>query len=238
MLVAAGMALLGSGSPADARQLLPRTVEFSGYTWQLKSSEEGIGPGPNFFSDSPDNVWVDSRGRLHLKLTYSNGRWYCAEVVNTESLGHGRYSFQLDSPVSDFDPNVVLGLFTWSDDPAYNNREIDIEFSRWADADDQTNGQYVVQPYVRNGNLRRISQRPLASSTHSFDWRRAAVRFSSSSAAPSTWTYRGPDIPRSGSEHARINLWLFRGAFPTNGRSAEVIVKSFKFKPARNREAI
>jgi hypothetical protein len=235
MLLAATVALVASGWPADAsRQPPPRTVEFSGYTWQVKSSEEGVGPGPNFFSDSPDSVWVDSRGRLHLKLTYSNGRWYCAEVINTESLGQGRYTFELGSVVNDLDPNVVLGLFTWSDDPAYNNREIDIEFSRWAISDDPTNGQYVVQPYQRTGNLRRISQRPLASSTHSFDWRRTAVRFASSSAAPSTWTYRGSDVPESGSEHVRMNLWLFRGASPTNDQPAEVIVKRFKFKPARH----
>jgi hypothetical protein len=236
MLVVATVALAGSGSAADAsRRVSPRTVQFSGYTWEVKSSDEGVGPGPNYFSGSTDNVRVDSSGRLHLKLTYSNGRWYCAEVINTQSLGLGRYSFRLGSPVSDLDSNVVLGLFTWSDDPAYNNREIDIEFSRWAKSDDLTNGQYVVQPYQRTRNLRRISQRPLASSTHSFDWRRTAVRFASSSAAPSTWTYRGSDIPVPGSEHVRMNLWLFRGAFPTDGRSAEVIVKSFKFEPARHR---
>jgi hypothetical protein len=211
-------------------------VEFSGYTWEVKSSEEAVGPGPNYFSDAADNVWVDRRGRLHLKLTYSEGRWHCAEVINTESLGLGRYTFELGSPVSDFDPNVVLGLFTWSDYPAYHNREIDIEFSRWARMDDPTNGQYVVQPYRRIRNLRRLTQRPLAPSTHSFDWRRTAVRFASSSAAPSTWAYRGSDVPVSGSEHVRMNLWLFRGAdLPPNGRPVEVIVTSFRFQPPRRR---
>jgi hypothetical protein len=61
------------------------------------------------------------------------------------------------------------------------------------------------------------------------------VTFASSSAARSTWTYGAPDIPAPGSEHARMNLWLFRGALPTNGKPAEVIVKSFKFEPARHR---
>jgi hypothetical protein len=236
MLVAVSVALVASGSAADAsRRLPPRTVEFSGYTWQVKSSTRAVGPGPNYFSDSGDNVWVDSRGRLHLKLTYSDGLWYSAEVINTESLGRGRYSFELGSPVHALDPNVVLGFFTWSDDPAYHNREIDIEFGRWGKANDATNGRYVVQPYQRRGNLRRFTQRPIASSTHSFDWRRTAVTFASSSAARSTWTYRARDIPDPGSEHARMNLWLFRGALPTNGKPAEVIVKSFKFEPARHR---
>src|SRR4029453_2522245 len=156
-----GAATFALSSSACGGRNAPRTVEFSGYTWQVKSSEEGVGPGPNYFSDSPDNVWVDSSGLLHLKLTYLKGRWYCAELINTQSLGLGRYSFQLGSPVSDLDPNVVLGLFTWSDYPAYNNREIDIESSRGANADAVTNGRYVVQPYRRTGNLRRIGQRPL-----------------------------------------------------------------------------
>ena len=210
----------------------PRTVEFSGYTWQVKSSAEAVGPGPNYFSDSADNVWVDDHGRLHLKLTNSDGRWYCAEVINTRSLGHGRYSFELGSAVSDFDPNVVLGLLTWSDDPAYANREIDYEFSRWANARNRKNGQYVVMPF--RSNRKRFKQPAVARSTQSFDWRQDAVMFTSSSAVPSTWT-SGPNVPLPGSEHVHMNLWLYLGAPPQNGRTAEVIVASFKFKPGRSR---
>jgi hypothetical protein len=225
MLLAAQCAL--SGSSADASRVA-RTVQFSGYTWQVKSSAGVVGPGPNRFSDSPANVWVDTLGRLHLKLTRSKGRWYCAEVVNAQSLGRGRYTFELDSPVDRLDANVVLGLFTWSDDPAYNNREIDIELSRWGDAADTTNGQYVVQPYDRSGNLQRITQRAVSPSTLSFDWQAGAVAF----AGPSAWTYAGPDVPPSGSEHVRMNLWLFRGTPPANGKTVEVVVKRFSFTPA------
>ena len=221
LLGAAALALLASACGGSNA----RTIEFSGYTWQLKSSEEGIGPGPNFFSDSPDNVWVDSRGRLHLKLTYSNGRWYCAEVINTESLGHGRYSFQLDSPVSDFDPNVVLGLFTWSDDPDHSNREIDYEFSRWGNARNPMNGQYVVHPF--QWNRQKFMQPPVASSTQSFDWQQDAVTFTSSSGVPSTWTTR--EVPPPGGERVRMNLWLYLGVPPSDGQTAEVIVTSFTF---------
>lgn len=233
MLLAAGLALVATGSPAGAsRPARVRTVNFSGYTWQVKSSTGQVGPGPNYFSDSADNVSVDALGRLHLKLTYSKGRWYSAEVVNTQSLGLGRYTFELDSPVDAIDPNVVLGLFTWSDDPAYNNRELDIEFSRWGNAGDPTNGQYVVQPYDRDGNLQRITQPAVPSSTHSFDWQANAITFASSTASPSPWTYTGPDIPKPGTEHVRMNLWLFRGAPPLNGKTVEVVVKRFTFTPA------
>src|SRR5205085_4539350 len=125
--------------------------------------------------DSEDSVWVDNRGRLHLRITYSNGHWYCAEVINTQSLGLGRYSFRLGSPVSNFDPNVVLGLLTWSTEPVFSNREIDFEFSRWANARSRTNGQYVVQPF--RWNRKKVRQPPVASSTHSFLWQQNSVTF-------------------------------------------------------------
>ena len=230
VLLVTGLALVAVGSPADAsRRARVRTVQFSGYTWQVKSSSGLVGPGPNAFSDSTSNVWVDGRGRLHLKLTYSKGRWRCAEVINTQSLGRGRYTFELDSPVHALDPNVVLGLFTWSDEPAYANRELDIEFSRWGNAADPTNGQFVVQPYAGAGHLRRIIQPAAASSTHSIDWQAGSVAFASSSATPSSWSYAGRDVPPPGSEHARMNLWLYRGAPPTDGRAVEVVVKRFSF---------
>jgi hypothetical protein len=226
-LLAALSALAFSGPSADASRAA-RTITFSGYTWRVKSSADVVGPGPNRFSDTTDNVWVDGLGRLHLKLARSRGRWYCAEVVNTQTLGRGRYTFELDSPVAGLDPSAVLGLFTWSDDPAYNNREIDIEFSRWGDAADPTNGQYVVQPYDRTGNLRRFTQPAVSPTTVSFDWQAGAVAF----AGPTAWTYSGPDVPPPGSEHVRMNLWLFRGAPPLNGKSVEVVVKRFSFAPA------
>jgi len=214
----------------ESRRCTGRTIEFSGYTWEVKSSTGRVGPGPNYFSDSLDNVWVDNSGRLHLKLAPSHRRWYSTEVINTQSLGRGRYSFDLDSPVNAVDPNVVLGLFTWSDHPAYNHREIDIEFSRWGNSADPTDGQYVVQPYDHPGNLQRIAASGASSSTQSFDWQRNAVTFASS-ATPSVWTYSGPDVPQPGSEQARINLWLYRGAPPTNGKTVEVVVSRFSFTP-------
>jgi hypothetical protein len=227
-----GLAALGSTACA-AGPPSPRTVRFSGYSWQVKSSTGRVGPGPNYFSNTLDNVWVDHRGRLHLKLTHTNGRWYGAEIMNTQSLGRGRYSFELDSAVDALDPNVVLGLFTWSDDPAYNHREIDIEFSRWGNAADSTNGRYVVQPHQRAGNLQKMTQPAVSSSTHSFDWQANGVAFASSTGTPSAWTYTGPHVPQPGSEHVHMNLWLYHGAPPQNGQTVEIVVKRFSFTPAQ-----
>ena len=104
------------------------------------------------------------------------------------------------APGSDLqNPNVVLGLFTWSDDPAYDNREIDIEFSRWNNALDSSNIAFLSSAF---GNS--LAQ----------------------------WSYtRRNGIPKPGGETPRINLWLSRGAPPSNGLPVEVIISKFEFVP-------
>jgi hypothetical protein len=153
-------------------------------------------------------------------------------VVNQASLGRGTYSWTIQGNLAALDPNAVLGLFTWNDDAAFNHRELDVEFSRWGNAADPANGQYVVQPYSTTGNLLRITQPAgVTSSTHAFTWGVSTVAFSSTSAAPASWTYSGPDVPQPGGENARINLWLFRGQPPSNGQPIEIVVTDFTFTP-------
>jgi hypothetical protein len=131
------------------------TLNFSGHVWKVKSSEKRVGPGSNYFSDSKDNVWVDEAGRLHLRITKREGKWHCAEVISEGSFGFGTYRFYVSTPLSKLDPNITLGLFTWSDAPAYAHREIDIEYAKWGKAYDTNNAQFVVQPYQPPGRLLR-----------------------------------------------------------------------------------
>jgi hypothetical protein len=113
-----------------------RTLDFSGYTWNVKSTvappyEAPFGPGPNYFSAAPDDVWVDANGDLHLTITQRDGKWYASEVYTVKPMDYGAYLFTVESGVDQLDKNAVLGLFTWDEtDPAYAHREIDIEFSR------------------------------------------------------------------------------------------------------------
>lgn len=222
-------AALAAGKPG-----YPTQITWSGRTWQVKSSQSKVGPGPNYFSASPENVWVDAAGRLHLRITLRNGRWSCAEVIGTQTLGYGTYVFEIASPVADLDRNVVLGLFTWNDKPAYAHREIDVEFARWGNAADPTNAQYVVQPYDVAGHLHRLTQpSPAAPTVHGFTWRPGRIDFASSDllAWDHDWSYVGSDVPRSGGERVRLNLWLFGGASPANGQEVEVVVTGFTFTP-------
>ena len=231
VLVAAVALLLSATSEAGAVTVGPRTVAFSGFSWSVKASTGLVGPGPNVFSDSPENVWVDAGGQLHLRITYRNGQWLAAEVVVDRSLGYGTYAFNLASPTGRLDPNVVLGLFTWSDDLAYNHREIDVELARWSDAGATQNAQYAVQPADRVGNLSRFVQPDAPATSHQFAWAPNRVSFASSSGASTVaaWKYSGADVPKPGNERTRINLWLDRGRPPTDGAEVEVVLSQFSF---------
>jgi hypothetical protein len=137
----------------------PNAFQWCGYDWDVKTSGGFLfGPGPNLFSDSAQNVWVDASGRLHLRVTHRNGQWQCAEVFSRRAFGYGTYRFFVESVVDALDPSVVLGLFTYDDDPTGTggHREIDVEMSRWGIAADPTNAQFVIQPYNIGGAMRKF----------------------------------------------------------------------------------
>jgi hypothetical protein len=222
-------------------------INFSGYKWEVKNSGANlVGPGTNYFSSATSNVWVDVQGRLHLRITKQtvNGtnQWHCAEVVSQLCFGNGTYRISLDSRVDNLDPNVVHGFFTWSDDPTFNHREMDIEFSKFGNATDRNNAQYVVQPFTVAGNRVRF-QVPagLAPSTHSFKWETNRISYLSLRdyyfAGPTTnsfnsWNFTDASkIPPARDENVRLNLWLFNGIPPVNGQEWEIIINRFAFVP-------
>lgn len=207
----------------------------------MKASENPVGPGPNYFSDSIENVWVDEDGMLHLRITFRDGIWNCAEVITIDTVGYGTYIFQLASRVDQLDRNVVLGLFTWDDmAPEHNYREIDIEFARWGEESAQ-NAQFVVQPWFVASNTYRFDvDLGGVYSIHYFDWRVDSILFSiyrgnahppSLDSQVESWLYTGNDIPPEGGSNARINLWLFNENPPSDSQEVEVIVRNFEFVP-------
>jgi PKD repeat protein len=205
----------------------------------VKSSGSPVGPGPNTFGDTADDVWLDGSGNLHMRIEYRDGTWHSSEVIGDDVLGYGTYTFTLGSRVDLLDRNIVVGLFSWdSSAPTFNYREIDIEFSRWGDPLNE-NSQYVVQPWDSAGNTQRW-ETTLAGddSTHAFTWRPDRVDFSSHQGSPpgaliQSWSYTGPDVPPEGatSGNARINFWLMGGSAPFDGQEAELVINSFDFTP-------
>ena len=210
----------------------PDKVTWSGGTWQVKSSTAAVGPGPNYFSKA--NVSVDTSGFLHLRIAKEGTRWTTAEVIGPTSYGYGVYTWTLGSRVDQFDPNVVLGLFTWSDRAPYAHRELDVEVATWGKGADPTNAQFVVQPYDKAGHLVRFGTGSAVRTIQQFEWRAGSVRFTSklpTGEVVASYTYTGADVPKPGDERVRLNLWLFNGAAPTNLAPVEVVVESFTFAP-------
>lgn len=219
-----------------------RKIQFAGHTWAVKYGDS-VGPGPNYFSDSVENVRVDPDGDLHLKITYANNRWYCSEIISEESFGYGTYVYTLATGVDEFsDNNIVLGLFTWDNNaPQYHYREIDFEFGALLDPYHR-DSQYVIQPYETGGNLYRFRMNDTGgtvTTTHVMTWRAEGIYFKSYygdfSLAPAPesvireWYYTGPDNPPPGGENVRMNFWLVLGLPPTQGLESEAVIKDFQF---------
>jgi len=216
------------------------TISFSGYIWNVEDSGSSTwNPGPNHWSSSANNVWVDSNGWLHLQITRVKGIWYCVNLETVQVLGFGTYSFVISNNVASLDDRVVVGLFAYKDD----SHEVDIEFSRWGIS--QANyAWYTVQPppYTLGYNEASFAAKLTGSySTHFFTWSPNSVFFESLQGQPSItnpppssviYSFTSPVSSDTTGVMANINLWLFNGQPPSNGRTVSVVVKSFSFTPA------
>lgn len=125
------------------------SLRFSGLDWTVKIHEDNQwGPGPNFFSGNENDVYLDENGYLHLKIVQRDERWYSTEVVADEYTGFGTYRWTIEGYPDAFPSNIVLGLFTWDNNTFSQqaNSEVDIEFSKWGNANQARTLQYGVQP--------------------------------------------------------------------------------------------
>jgi len=110
---------------------LDTDLTWMGYNWHIRDYQGS--PGPCYYSAS--NVWIDSKGYLHLKISYDSktGTWTCAEIMTTVSLSFGTYIWTVQTPVNNLDRNVVLGLFPHQKNRIYQyTNELDIEFCKWS----------------------------------------------------------------------------------------------------------
>lgn len=215
------------------------TLQFSGYTWEVKEGT-GLGPGPNNWSAA--NAYVDTSGYLHLRITQSGGKWYAASVEMTQSLGFGTYQFWVVGAIDTLDKNVVLGMFNYAGPDGTN--EIDVEVARWGDSTGP-NLTYAVYPAVANiSHASKKQSFTLSGSftTHRFRWESTGVFFQSLHGHRddnvnqfANWCYYPLDhITRIPQEPlpVHLNLWLFQGNPPSNGQTVDVVIRKFTFTPA------
>ena len=213
------MTVFNSCKQSDPSPLTPvvqqGSLNFSGISWRVKTSGVNkMGPGPNYFSDSSKNVFVDNQGYLHLKITKNGNSWNCAEVISVPAFGYGTYVFTVESNVADLDKNVVAGFFTWDSAAFYSqaNSEVDIEFSKWGSASDSLTLTYSVQPvwfsnpvpYYERSHRPLIAKNKIkTTSTHAFKWTDTLITWSSfegsqfpGTSSISNWFFDNTNVPR------------------------------------------
>ena len=207
-----------------------RTIHFAGVDWTVRSWYGG--PGPNYWSDSSESVWLDGGGKLHLRIRYESGTWYCAEVMSEDLAEYGMHRFYTIARLDTIDKNVVGALFLYANAEA----EVDIEFARWGFENPGYNAQFVVQPWYNSGNLERFQMELTGTyTTHYIDWHSSWIRFKSIHGhyqePPSPdyliheWLYTGADTPLQGENlRVHISLWLYQGNSPSNGQGEEIVI--------------
>ncbi|MCB0394069.1 MAG: glycoside hydrolase family 16 protein [Bdellovibrionales bacterium] len=222
---------IGQESPKSEDIRPFNNIEFSGYTWHVKSGHGD--PGQNLWLNNSKGVFVDEKGYLHLKVTYQNNSWYSTQVNLKESLGYGTYEFTLISEVDKENESLIAAAFLYQD----LQHEYDFEFSRWSNPNN-INAQYVVQPYTVEGNWHRFDfhlpeVRDSDESLHRLIWTPESVIFQSwiGDQLVHEWEYIGKYNFVPGGERVFFNHWQFFGEPPTDNEDHDFVVKSFKFTP-------
>jgi hypothetical protein len=217
-----------------------RELSFGGLHWRLKSSLTLTSPGPNYYRDKEDAVWVDEQG-LHLTIQKIDSIWWATEIFTRERVGYGTYTFTVETPSRSYEPQVVAGFYTWDTDSAEFNREIDIEFAAWGEPTG-TKFQYVVQPYTQEDRIHVFDPDLQGDrTTHRIVWTKQGITFSSyhgqvdpddpasEAMLIERWTY--PDSPSEGKVRFRINLWLYQGRMPT--KPVDLLITAFSFEKGK-----
>ncbi len=209
-----------------------KTLSFSGYDWEARTAASPTGGLSHNYT--PNNVWLDDKGALHLRVSREGNQWVCAEVRTIRSLGYGSYQFLLRD-TGDLEPAAMLGLFTWDDeskDPKHT--EMDIHVSRWGNPESK-NGEYVIQPYQIPSNVYRF-EIPKGSLRTGFRWSPGAAAFSTTHGegqkgrTVEAWTFT-TGIPTPTGERIYVNLCEFGYPKIPLQHGAEVVIDRFQFLP-------
>jgi hypothetical protein len=210
------------------------TLHFSGYEWKIRNTASERGGATNTYD--AENAWTDANGCLHLRIAKRDGRWTCAEVRLTRSLGYGSYRFVVRD-TSHLEPSAVLTMFTWDDQGVdQSHREMNIEITRWGDLVSK-NAQYVVQPYYVPANVARFTAPP-GILTHSFRWEPGRVAFKTFRGAATDSGSRvvaehvfTSGVPAPGGESVHLNLYVFSNTSNPLQNDVEVVIEKFEYLP-------
>ena len=212
-----------------------KPLKFSGYDWDVRTIASDRGGSKHLYRG--DNAWTDSSGALHLRISKVSDGWSCAEVVLNRSLGYGTYVFVVRD-ISHLEPAAVLSMTTfddWGGEQFY--REMDVEVSRWGDASNENNAQYVVEPYYRPGNVDQFVA-PSGTLTYSIQWEAGHARFrtmrgsSPGAGAPAISEHEFTSgIPSPGKERLQLFFYVVASEKNPLQHDNEVVLEKFEYLP-------
>ncbi|MCX6779556.1 MAG: hypothetical protein NT034_00015 [Candidatus Magasanikbacteria bacterium] len=234
-------ALVLAGLLTSSTAYAHNKIDFSGYLWTIRN-EPGL-PGDsvilNNWGDTSNDVFVDDAGALHLKVSQHaddpTTTWYSSEVYLPTSLGYGKYTFDINTDVSQIDHNLVASPFIYQD----GTHEFDIEHSFWNNEEGDQNLFFTAQPHNKKGN-QQTSASNFSSGVFQdiINWQPDKVVFSTAQNGNemSSWTYASSTDGSSdnfvpGEERLHINFWQYKSLEPITDTSSEFVVNSFSFDP-------
>ena len=210
---------------------MSRTITWSNTTWLVRSGSGD--PDRNLWSNSANSVWIDKFGHMHLTVQKVGRSWYSTEVDSaTQIYTYGNYSWFIETPIMNLDPNIVSAMFYYYNDSC----ELDIEASQWGNPT-FSHLTYTVQPsdyvdlipykspYASMGNI-----------TWAFDWEPTYVNFTATlQNGTIIATYNNTNVKiiphvKSGID---MNMWLTNHWAPRNGKNAEMVIDWFKYTPSK-----
>jgi hypothetical protein len=223
-----------------------RYIDWEGHNWWVRTGGPA-NPGPNLWGNGTENVEVLPNGDLQLTYTQVGGQWRAAEIdLNENGLGYGRYRWTYDIDTAGMDPEIVLGLYIYDNDPAAapHQREIDVEVTRWGVAGEPSQFWYSLHPVREGGgaggvepHLRhRQHDHPatVGPYTSEFVWQPGQVYWRT---VDGNGTVIGEHVATEGVQdegqaRASLNLWATTGtAGPSSGQPISATISSFEFTP-------
>jgi hypothetical protein len=211
------------------------SLKFSGYDWGVRTIASDKGGTNNLYD--PENTWTDASGALHMQIKKKSGKWSCAEIFLTRSLGYGTYSVTVRD-TSLLEPAAAFSMFTfdeWASEQHF--REMDVEVGGRGNAANKNNAQYVIQPFYIPGNLFAFSA-PSGTLMYVLRWESGHATFK---------TFRGRSI---GARAQLVSEHEFTSGIPVPGKAiprlifyvvasnknpmqkpSEVVVEKFEYLP-------
>ena len=218
---------------ALSKGALTKPLKFSGFDWNIRTIASDRG-GLNNFYDA-DNAWTDASGALHLRIKKRADRWACAEVELSRSLGYGTYIITVRD-TSRLEPAAVLSLNTfddWGGDQHF--RELDVETSRWGDANNKNNAQFGIQPFYVPGSSHYAACRYPHAFVSLGKWAREFQTVPGSSAhagAPVVSEHVFTSgVPTAGEEKFQILFYVVGSDTNPLQHQNEVVIETFQYLP-------